>query len=231
MPRHRLGGAAARPGERGPDRGGRPQPAPVRPRRGADRGRPGREVSRRSPPRRLPKALSLDQVQAHAGGAGRRHRLGLRDAALLELLYGTGARISEAVGLDVDEVARLLRWRVVRRRRIRSPTPGLRLLGKGSKERIVPLGSYARAALDAYLVRARPGLARARARARRRCSSTPGAAGCPGRAPGRSCGPSPSAPASPPTCRRTRCGTASPPICWTAAPTSGWCRSCSATPR
>ena len=81
--------------------------------------------------------------------------LGLRDAALLEVLYGTGARISEAVGLDVDDVARL-----VRRRGRTTPAPGLRVLGKGRKERIVPLGSYARAALDAYLVRARPELAR-----------------------------------------------------------------------
>ena len=80
--------------------------------------------------------------------------LGLRDRALLEVLYGTGVRISEAVGLDVDEVARLVTLEPD------APTPGLRVLGKGRKERIVPLGSYARAALDAYLVRARPELAR-----------------------------------------------------------------------
>ncbi len=76
--------------------------------------------------------------------------LGLRDAALLELLYGTGARVSEAVALDVDDVSRLLAVPAG------EPSPGLRLFGKGSKERIVPLGSYARAALDGYLVRARP---------------------------------------------------------------------------
>jgi integrase/recombinase XerD len=70
----------------------------------------------------------------------------------LELLYGTGLRISEAVALDVDDVHRL----------VRAPDgehiPGLRVLGKGGKERIVPVGSYARAALDAYLVRGRPAL-------------------------------------------------------------------------
>jgi len=69
----------------------------------------------------------------------------LRDRALLELLYGTGARISEAVGLDVDDVG----------------TPTLRLAGKGGKHRIVPVGSYAAQALDAYLVRGRPALAAA----------------------------------------------------------------------
>jgi integrase/recombinase XerD len=78
--------------------------------------------------------------------------LGLRDRALLELLYGTGARISEAVSLDVDDVARVL-----------DTDPGepvaLRLLGKGRKQRLVPLGSYARAALGNYLVRSRPTLA------------------------------------------------------------------------
>ena len=115
--------------------------------------------------------------------------LGLRDAALLELLYGTGARISEAVGLDVDDVARA----------VAAPaevTPGLRLFGKGGKERVVPLGSYARRALDA-LPGPRPGPTSPRAvAAHPRCSSTRAAAGSPGRAPGRCCGPRPSGPDS-----------------------------------
>ena len=102
-----------------------------------------------SPPRvgtRLPKALDLAQVQALLATPDQATIEGLRDAALLELLYGTGARISEVCALDVDEVARS----------ITDPEAGLRLLGKGNKQRVVPLGSYARAALDAWLVRGRP---------------------------------------------------------------------------
>ena len=113
---------------------------------------PARSIRPPKPPRRLPKALSLEQVQAMLEVPAADTDLGLRDAALLELLYGTGLRISEAVALDLDDVHRLLR----------TPDgeqpPGLRVLGKGSKERIVPVGSYARAALDAYLIRGRPGL-------------------------------------------------------------------------
>jgi integrase/recombinase XerD len=97
------------------------------------------------PAKRLPKALPLADVEVileAAGAAGT--TLALRDRALLELLYGTGARISEAVGLDVDDL---------------DAVDGTVLLrGKGSKERLVPVGSYARDAVDRYLVRARPEL-------------------------------------------------------------------------
>jgi len=73
--------------------------------------------------------------------------LALRDRALLELLYGTGARISEAVGLDLDDLD------------LRDPDAATVLLrGKGGKERIVPVGRYAREAVEAYLTRARPDL-------------------------------------------------------------------------
>ncbi|MGA4507699.1 site-specific tyrosine recombinase XerD [Propionibacteriaceae bacterium G1746] len=102
-----------------------------------------------SPPRvgtRLPKALRLDQVTALLASPDPTTIEGVRDAALLELLYGTGARISEVCGLDVDEVSRALD----------DPDAGLRLLGKGRKERIVPLGRYARDAVRAWLVRGRP---------------------------------------------------------------------------
>ena len=104
-----------------------------------------------SPPqsgRRLPKALSLDQVQALLASPDAETPIGLRDAALLELLYGTGGRITELVSLDVDDVGHLLH----------DPDAGLRLFGQGRTERLVPVGSYARAALDAWLVRGRPAM-------------------------------------------------------------------------
>lgn len=96
-------------------------------------------------PQRLPKALTIDQVEQLLQTPDDTVT-GLRDRALLELLYATGARVSEVVQLDVDDVQR--------------DDELLRVRGKGSKERIVPVGSYARAALDAYLTRARPELAR-----------------------------------------------------------------------
>ena len=96
---------------------------------------------------RLPKAITVDQVAAILATASGDDVAALRDKALLELLYATGARVSEAVDLNVDDI-------------INSDGDGaadvVRLFGKGGKQRIVPLGSYARAALDAYLVRARP---------------------------------------------------------------------------
>lgn len=100
------------------------------------------------PPKRLPKALSVDEVTAiltAARGAGDEPGvLATRDTALLEFLYGCGARISEAVGLDVDDLD--------------LDSGAVLLRGKGSKERVVPVGSYARDAVSAYLVRGRPDL-------------------------------------------------------------------------
>ena len=90
---------------------------------------------------RLPKAISIEQMETVLDAAGGDDPQSLRDRALLELLYATGARVSEAVALNVDD---LVDGDIVR------------LFGKGSKQRIVPVGSYARAAIDAYLVRARP---------------------------------------------------------------------------
>lgn len=106
---------------------------------------PACDVKPPAPPRRLPKAIAIDDVERllAVAGPGDTPR-GLRDRALLELLYGTGARISEAVGLAVDDVD--LAEAVVR------------LHGKGGKDRVVPLGRYAREALEAYLVRARSAL-------------------------------------------------------------------------
>ena len=101
-------------------------------------------------PRRLPKALTIEQVDALLDAAGpapgsddvtAADLAAVRDRALLELLYATGARVSEIVQLDVDDTAH---------------GDLLRVRGKGSKERVVPVGSYARAAIEAYLSRVRP---------------------------------------------------------------------------
>jgi integrase/recombinase XerD len=143
---------------------------------------PARPVSPPAPPRRLPKAISVDEVVrlldaagAAPGGAGDAASAGasagdagdprrIRDRALLEFLYATGARISEATGLDVDDLTL-------------DVEPAVLLDGKGGAQRIVPLGRYAAAALDAYLVRARPALAAGAAAAA-------GARGRPGRRAG-----------------------------------------------
>lgn len=99
-----------------------------------------------SPPKRLPKALGVDDVlrllEVFPADGGPRC---LRDRALLEMLYSTGARISEAVGLDRDDID--------------APARTVLLRGKGGKQRLVPVGRPALAALDAYLVRGRPTLA------------------------------------------------------------------------
>jgi integrase/recombinase XerD len=115
---------------------------------------PARDVPPPTPPRRLPKAIALDEVERLLAASGpgpddpsADPRL-LRDRALLEFLYGTGARISEVTGLDVDELHL-------------NADPVVRLAGKGGKQRVVPVGSYAVRALQAYLVRARPALAAA----------------------------------------------------------------------
>jgi integrase/recombinase XerD len=177
-----------------------------------------REVAPPAPARRLPKAVSVEAVEAildAAGSTGDPDPRVLRDRALLEFLYGTGARISEATGLDVDDLDHLAR------------DPAVRLTGKGGKQRYVPVGRYAVRALDAYLVRGRPVLA---ARPARRSSSTPAAGASPGRAGGGSCAKR-ALVRDPRMSHRTPCGTPSPPTCSTAAPTSGSCRSCSDTPR
>ncbi|WP_426999126.1 site-specific tyrosine recombinase XerD [Pseudarthrobacter sp. N5] len=111
---------------------------------------PASDVHPPMPGKRLPKAISVDEVTRILEAAGTDTPTGLRDRALLEFLYSTGARISEAVGLDVDDLSL--------QRDVAGPAI-VRLFGKGSKERLVPLGSYGARALDAYLVRGRPLLA------------------------------------------------------------------------
>ena len=103
------------------------------------------DVARPKQAKRLPKAITIDQMVALLGAVSGDDPVALRDRAFLEFLYATGARVSEAVGLNVDDV---------------TDTDGLvRVRGKGGKQRIVPLGSYARAAIDAYLTRVRPDFA------------------------------------------------------------------------
>ncbi|WP_280501963.1 tyrosine-type recombinase/integrase, partial [Nocardia farcinica] len=118
-----------------------------------------RAVKPPAPARRLPKALPYDTVARllEAAGGGPADAEGghgadggpraLRDRALLEPLYSTGARISEVIGLDVDDLDTAERAVLLR--------------GKGGKQRIVPIGRPALAAVDAYLVRGRPALAAA----------------------------------------------------------------------
>lgn len=131
---------------------------------------PAAAVRPPAPAKRLPKALPLADVEAIlAGAAAPGTVLALRDAALLEVLYGTGARISEAVGLDVDDIDLSgLAGGETAASHSASPlasasaspvTSTVLLRGKGGKERIVPVGRYAMAALDAYLTRSRPKLA------------------------------------------------------------------------
>jgi Phage integrase, N-terminal SAM-like domain/Phage integrase family len=153
-----------------------------------------------TPGRRLPKSLSLDQVLALLAGAGGDSPsdgpLTLRNRALLELLYSTGARISEAVGLDVDDIdthVRSVRW---------TPTW------------CVDVQNW-----------------RVAAAGHRPSFSMRAVAGCRGKARGRCCRTPPSGRVLPPGCPRTRCGIRLRRTCWTAGPTSVWCRSCSDTPR
>lgn len=115
-------------------------------REGLARDDPAHDVHPPAQPRRLPKAIPVDDVVRliDAAGVGEGPRP-LRDRALLELLYAVGARISEAVGLDLDDLD--------------LDGGAVRLLGKGDKERVVPVGRYAAEAVSSYLVRARPALA------------------------------------------------------------------------
>jgi integrase/recombinase XerD len=115
-------------------------------------------------PRKLPRAIAVPEVErliaASAAGDGADQLRPLRDRALLELLYGTGARISEAVGLDVDDLGFTAVPLGHPADRQQAPAT-VRLSGKGGRDRLVPVGRYAREALEAYLVRARPALAAA----------------------------------------------------------------------
>ena len=113
---------------------------------------PTGEISSHRIARKLPKALSIDEITALIKSSGALSRSNsLRDVAMLELLYSTGGRVSEIIGVNLNDLAKV--------RNDDEVIQTIRLRGKGSKERIVPVGSFALQALDNYLVRLRPALA------------------------------------------------------------------------
>jgi integrase/recombinase XerD len=107
-----------------------------------------KEVAPPKIPKRLPKALSLGDIESmiasNSDDVG-----GVRDRALIEVLYATGARVSEIVQLDLGDISKS-----------ENSVVTAKVRGKGGKERLVPLGTYAQKALDQYLVRSRPSLVR-----------------------------------------------------------------------
>ena len=112
---------------------------------------PAATVVRPRLPRSLPRPMPVEEVLRLLGAPPEGTPVGLRDRAVLETLYGGGLRVSELAGLDIDDVE--------------LEGGGVRVLGKGGKERDIPLGRYATEAISAYLRRARPGLATSRSRA------------------------------------------------------------------
>lgn len=112
---------------------------------------PTGEITSHKIARKLPKALTIEEIallinSAHSSSEA----TSLRDVALLELLYSTGGRVSEIIGINVNDLAKVESGNEV--------IQTIKLRGKGAKERIVPIGSFALIALDNYLVRVRPGL-------------------------------------------------------------------------
>ena len=113
---------------------------------------PMQAVERRKLTRKLPKALTVSEITSLIDATKRLDNpISLRDFALLELLYGTGARVSEVIGINLNDIASSTDDQ--------SAVSTVKLRGKGSKERIVPIGSYAMKALSEYLTRTRPALA------------------------------------------------------------------------
>jgi integrase/recombinase XerD len=111
---------------------------------------PARGVSQPKLPRALPHPLTVDEIARLLDAPDGATPAGQRDRAILELLYGSGLRVSELTGLDVDDLD--------------LDAGTVRVLGKGGKEREVPVGRYGRDAVETYLVRARPAFARGRGR-------------------------------------------------------------------
>ena len=187
---------------------------------GLVRSDPSEDIGGPRVPQGIPKALSEAEVEALLAAVPGDDPRALRDCAILETLYAGGLRISELVGLERGDL---------------DLQDGIaRVLGKGSKERVVPLGRTARAALDTTCRGVAPsssGASRGTGPgAATQCSSTHEVDGSRVRAPGSSCAPPVTAPASVTGCFRTCCGIRARPTCSTTVPTSAWCRSCSATP-
>jgi integrase/recombinase XerD len=112
---------------------------------------PTLEIAASKVARRLPKALTYDQIMSMINAAFKESEpITLRDQAMLELLYSSGARVSELISINVSDLSSV--------NSVDGDITTLKLRGKGSKERIVPLGSYAVKAIENYLVRVRPGL-------------------------------------------------------------------------
>lgn len=113
---------------------------------------PTLEIAPSKTSRRLPKALTVSQIVSMIDGALREgDPITLRDQAMLELLYSSGARVSELIGINIGDVSTVDTADGV--------ITTLKLRGKGAKERIVPLGSFATSAINNYAVRVRPDLA------------------------------------------------------------------------
>lgn len=112
---------------------------------------PTGEITSHKVARKLPKALTIEEITSLIESAkSLSESTSLRDVALLELLYSTGGRVSEIIGINVNDLAKIESDNEV--------IQTIKLRGKGAKERIVPIGSFALSALDNYLVRVRPGL-------------------------------------------------------------------------
>lgn len=107
--------------------------------------------------KRLPKAVSVEDIQRLLAVPDRETATGLRNRAILEFLYATGARVSEMLNADIDDVH--FEGTLTDEDGNQITLPGyVRLFGKGNKERLVPIGSYAQKAIQDYLVRGRPAL-------------------------------------------------------------------------
>ena len=112
---------------------------------------PMKEVESRKVPLRLPKALTVSEITQLIDGSFDEDKvISLRDKAILELLYSTGGRVSEIVGINLNDISLV--------NSDESEVRVIKLRGKGNKERIVPMGSFSVKALDDYLVRVRPNL-------------------------------------------------------------------------